>query len=71
MWLLSDKKKLLAQLEIDYVVVILREKKLCLFIHIERFSGAIKTFSLRHADRKAWPREAQDDMDDTNRERPL
>ena len=36
-------KKLLAQLEIDYVVVILREKNLCLFVHVERFSCAIKT----------------------------
>ena len=36
-------KKLLAQLEIDYVVVIRREEKLCLFVHVERFSGAIKT----------------------------
>ena len=36
-------KKLLAQLQIDYVLVILREKKLCLFVHVERFSGEIKT----------------------------
>ena len=36
-------KKLLAQLEIDNVIVILREKKLCLVVHVEQFSGAIKT----------------------------
>ena len=37
-------KKLSAQLEIDYVVVNLREKKAfnCWFVHVERFSGAIK-----------------------------
>ena len=35
-------KKLLAQLEIDYVAVILREKRIRWFVHVERFSGAIK-----------------------------
>ena len=61
--------KLLAQLEIDDLNVILREKRLCWFGHVERSCGAIKT--LQHADRrKAWAREAQDDMEDTYRERP-
>ena len=36
-------KKLLAQLEIDYIVVNLREKRLHWFVHVEQFSGAIKT----------------------------
>ena len=36
-------KKLLAQLEIHYGVVILREKRLRWFLYDERFSGAIKT----------------------------
>ena len=36
-------KKLLAQPKIDYVAVILREKRICLFVHVEQFSGAIKT----------------------------
>ena len=35
-------KKLLAQLEIDYVAVILRGKKIRWFVYVERFSGAIK-----------------------------
>ena len=43
MWLLSDQKKLLAHLEIDYIVVNLREKRLHWFVQIEQFSGAIKT----------------------------
>ena len=36
-------KKLLAPLEIDYVAVILRGKKIRWFVYVERFSGAIKT----------------------------
>ena len=36
-------KELLAQLEINDPDVILREKRLCRFGHIERSSGAIKT----------------------------
>ena len=36
-------KKLLAQLEIDYTVVNLREKRLHWFVHVEQFSGAFKT----------------------------
>ena len=36
-------KKLLAQPEIDYIAVILREKMICWFVHVEQFSGAIKT----------------------------
>ena len=36
-------KKLLAQLEIDYVAINLRKKRIRLFVHVERFSGAIKT----------------------------
>ena len=36
-------KKLLTQLEIDYIVVNLREKRLHWFVHVEQFSGAIKT----------------------------
>ena len=35
--------ELLAQLEIDDLDVILREKRLCWFGHVERSSGAIKT----------------------------
>ena len=37
-------KKLSVQLEIDYVVVNLREKKAfnCWFVHVEQFSGTIK-----------------------------
>ena len=35
--------KLLAQLEIDYLDVILRQKRIRWFGHVERFSGAIKT----------------------------
>ena len=48
--------ELLAQLEIDYLDVILREKRLCWFGRVERSSGAIKT--------------AQDVMKDIDRERP-
>ena len=33
----------MAQLEIDYIVVNLREKRLHWFVHVEQFSGAIKT----------------------------
>ena len=36
-------KKLLAQLEIDNIVVNLREERLHWFVHVEQFSGAIKT----------------------------
>ena len=36
-------KKLLAHLEIGYIVVNLREKRLHWFVHVEQFSGAIKT----------------------------
>ena len=43
MWLLSDQKKPLAHSEIDYVAVILREKRIRWFVHVEKFSGAIKT----------------------------
>ena len=35
-------KKLLAQLEIHYLAVILRGKKIRWFVYVERFSGAIK-----------------------------
>ena len=35
--------KLFAQLEIDDLDDILREKKFCRFGHVERISGAIKT----------------------------
>ena len=48
--------KLLAQLEIDYLDVILREKKLRQFGHVERFSGAIKTFSDMQIEGKRGPR---------------
>ena len=37
-------KKLLAQQEIDYVAVILREKRIRWFVHVKQFSGTIKTF---------------------------
>ena len=58
-------KYLLAQHEIYYIVVNLREKRLLWFVHVDQISGAD---SLWHADRsKAWPREAKDGMDDTNR----
>ena len=36
-------KKLMAQLEIDNIVVNLREKRLHWFVHVEQFSSAIKT----------------------------
>ena len=35
-------KKLLAQPEIDYVVVILREKRIRWVVHVGQFSGAIQ-----------------------------
>ena len=34
---------LLAQLEIDYIVVNLREKRLRWFVHVDQISGAFKT----------------------------
>ena len=34
---------LLAQLEIDYIVVKLRQKRLCWFVHVDQISGAFKT----------------------------
>ena len=40
-------KYLLAQLEIDYIVVNLREKRLHWFVHVEQFSGAIKTVNMQ------------------------
>ena len=58
--------QLLAQLEIDDLDIILREKRLHWFGHIERSSGTIKTVR-----RKAWAKEAHDDTEDTYRERPL
>ena len=36
-------KYLLAQLEIDYIIVNMREKRLRWFVHVEQFSGAFKT----------------------------
>ena len=58
-------KYLLAQLEIDYIVVNLKEKRLRWFVHVDQISGA---FKFVNADRsRAWPREAKDGMDDTNR----
>ena len=36
-------KYLLAQLEIDYIVVNLREKRLRWFVHVDQISGAFKT----------------------------
>ena len=60
--------ELLARLEIDYLDV--KEKRLRWFVHVERSSYAIKTV-LRHVDRrKAWAREAKDNMKDTYSERP-
>ena len=36
-------KNLLAQLEIDYIVVNLKEKRLRWFLHVDQISGAFKT----------------------------
>ena len=36
-------KYLLAQLEIDYILVNLREKRLRWFLHVDQISGALKT----------------------------
>ena len=59
--------KLLAQLEMDNLDVVLREKRLRWFGHVGRFNGAIKTVCNMQIEGKR--REAQDDMDDTYRER--
>ena len=47
--------ELLAQLEIDDLNVILREKRLRWFGHVERFSGAIKTACDIQIDGKRGP----------------
>ena len=61
-------KKLSAQLEIDYVVVNLREKRLSIAGLYTLNDSVAQLSSLQHADtRRAWSREAQDNMDDTKR----
>ena len=48
--------ELLARLEIDNLDVILREKRLCWFGHVERSSGAIKTVWDMQIEGKRGPR---------------
>ena len=59
--------KMLAQLEMDYLDVVLREKRLRWFGHVERFNGALKTVCNMQIEGKRT--EAQDDMEDTYRQR--
>ena len=45
----------MARLEIDDLKVILREKRLCWFGHVEQSSGAIKTVCDTQIEGKRWP----------------
>ena len=54
--------KLLARLEIDDLDVILREKRLHWFWHVEQSSGAIKTVCDMQIEGKHGPGAAQDDL---------
>ena len=48
-------KELLAQLEINYIIVNLREKSLHLFVHVKQFSGAFKTVCIMQIEVERGP----------------
>ena len=70
MWLLSKSNELLARLEIDDLDVILREKKG--FVNLDNLNEPME--QLRQfatcRQKECGARTAQDDLEDTHRERP-
>ena len=65
----QNKGVLLAQLEIDDLDIILRGKRLRLFGHVERSSGAIKTACVIQIDGKHGPGQSTFVMEDIDRKR--
>ena len=74
----EESSELLAKLQLENLDLILRERRLCWFGHVERSSGAIRTAYDMRIDGKGGGgggggggREAQANMEETDRERLL
>ena len=61
--------ELLAKLQLEDLNLILRERRLRWFGHVERSSGVIRTAYDMQIDGKRGGREAQANMEETDRER--
>ena len=61
--------ELLAKLQLEDLNLILRERRLRWFGHVARSSGAIRTAYDMQIDSKRGGREAQENMEETDRER--
>ena len=62
-------RELLAKLQLEDLNLILRERRLRWFWHVERSSGAIRTACDIQIDGRRRGREAQANMEETDRER--